>query len=1065
MASKDTAPSGGLAPLHTPVQTWKGVTTLKPSNPIKPKPPNTKGAGEKSKGSGGKANNTGGTKSNKANKAPVGVPNNLPPPATVDKEKKLQEIKMQLGIVRSVLSGDSVTILDIDESRKENAPKEILFTILSLKAPVVGRRSEMDGKMVTKEEPWAWQSREFLRKMIIGKPVIYRVEHHQEERHYGELWDCEENDIRLAIVLNGWAEVLPKPRTNKSGMDIDPPTSHLQLENIRDEAKNNHRGKWKDNAKEAYRKVTYHDVYRDENSNLNNDDLYQLYKSVKDKGPLKAVVEGVRNGTTYNLVLTDTFDYFTLTLSGVRSPALKPEQLPYSREAKYIAEHFLLNRDVIVTIDGLDKLSLYGTVILNGNNFALTLLTLGLASFVEWTSKENSNLSEKFREAEKKAQEDRLRIWSDYQPPIGPKNSKQHQNLTKETSIMGKVIEIINAGTITVRVAKPDANNATKTVDRIIPFSSIRLPRGPVKNPFQDVQFEDEKQRKIAEEALKRENIYAAEAKEFLRNLLIGQRVRCVFDYPRASRSSDDKPPGPVKHYWSVYLTKGQTEKNVALELVQQGYAWVVDHAADELRSADYKDLILAEKAAKAAFKNLHSPPNKIPRNFVNDLTPPPPPVDKENKSQVSQHDKQLKALLDKSRHFLVGFTTKDKIEAVVDYVFAGSRYKITLPYHHCVIMFSLCGTMVDKPEKKDVHPKPDISVFDRQYPLVEDERPIFGNMALHLARDTIFQRKVEITVKKLDSKGVFIGQLWIDGKTDFGLQLIEKGYAKLHKTSIRKFNFFQTYKNTEENARNERVGLWQYHDFEGEKIKMAERSEKRGSPAQEKRKIYPIAVTDVRSGNEFSFQRLNDDETSALESLSASLQNEKFSPITPNLHDIVAAQFTVDDLWYRAQIISDTKGAKEKLYEVRYLDYGNREVLSVNRIRELPLEYGFGLLKAQAKDAKLYYLKSPALDSEFGLDSMTALRDVLWDKVLYAEQARKDETKDGLLKYHLVVHEEKNDLNKLLIRKGHCKVEKNLTDPQDPYYLTLEDLQEEARSQRRGIWQYGDDPEDDFSD
>jgi len=344
--------------------------------------------------------------------------------------------------------------------------------------------------------------------------------------------------------------------------------------------------------------------------------------------------------------------------------------------------------------------------------------------------------------------------------------------------------------------------------------------------------------------------------------------------------------------------------------------------------------------------------------------------------------------------------------------------------------------------------------------------------MILHFVRDTVFQRKVELSVKKLDSYGVFIGQLYIDGK-DFGKQLIEKGYARLHKASVRKFNFFNAYKTAEENARAAKIGLWEHYDFEEEKRKKDEAAEGKRAGTPQERISYPVAVTDVRSGSEFSFQILNDDETSALESLSNSLQSEKFSshsPVTPKIHDIVTAQFTVDDLWYRAQILNELpKTSKDQLYEVRYLDYGNRETISANRIRELPKEY-ITLIKPQAKDARLYYLKAPALDSEFGLDSMTALRDLLWDKVLFAEQVRIDSVKLPGNKesplYQLIVHEERNDINKLLVRNGHCKVEKHSKkDQPDPYYSTMEDLQEEARSARRGIWQYGEDPDDDYSD
>jgi staphylococcal nuclease domain-containing protein 1 len=324
-----------------------------------------------------------------------------------------------------------------------------------------------------------------------------------------------------------------------------------------------------------------------------------------------------------------------------------------------------------------------------------------------------------------------------------------------------------------------------------------------------------------------------------------------------------------------------------------------------------------------------------------------------------------------------------------------------------------------------------------------------------------------------LDTYGAFIGQLFIEGK-DLGKQLIEKGYARIHAPSLKKLPIYNEYKIAEDTAREHKLGLWEFFDFEAEKQTLAQDLETRTSKPKPERDSYPIAVTDVRSGCEFSFQKLSNADTSSLESLSANLQSEQLAPHpNPKVHDIVAAQFTVDDLWYRAEIIGGApKGSKDQTFEVRYMDYGNRESLPVNRIRQLPDIY-LTLVEPQAKDAKLYYVRSPPLDSEFGRDSMAALRESLWEKVLYAEEMRTDKApgpkksdKEHISLYHLIVHEDNKDLNKTLIRNGNAKVEKmskKLQEKlQDPYYAALVELQKEAHSKRLGIWQYGDDPEDD---
>ena len=43
----------------------------------------------------------------------------------------------------------------------------------------------------------------------------------------------------------------------------------------------------------------------------------------------------------------------------------------------------------------------------------------------------------------------------------------------------------------------------------------------------------------------------------------------------------------------------------------------------------------------------------------------------------------------------------------------------------------------------------------------------------------------------------------------------------------------------------------------------------------------------------------------------------------------LCAAQYTVDDAWYRARV---TKGTGPDLYEVVFVDYGNGEVLPRSR-------------------------------------------------------------------------------------------------------------------------------------
>jgi len=238
--------------------------------------------------------------------------------------------------------------------------------------------------------------------------------------------------------------------------------------------------------------------------------------------------------------------------------------------------------------------------------------------------------------------------------------------------------------------------------------------------------------------------------------------------------------------------------------------------------------------------------------------------------------------------------------------------------------------------------------------------------------------------------------------------------------------------------------------------------------------------VTDVRSGSHFSYQVLNS-ETSSLEELSASLQGEmkhssKQPPYIPfDRNEIVAARFTTDDQWYRAQIINDnrTKGSDEEptQYEVRYLDYGNREYIEKERIRQLPQEY-HNLMKPQAFDAHLLWVKSPSVTSEYGRDAVEGFREIVSGRTLYAQEAYKEKLpskgKELQFLYHLLLtDEEKNNINKDLIAQGYARVEKFRRGADKRYddeglYSSFVEAEEYARTGRLNIWQYGDYPDSD---
>ncbi|KAJ4456226.1 putative ribonuclease TUDOR 1 [Paratrimastix pyriformis] len=81
-------------------------------------------------------------------------------------------------------------------------PPENQITLESLLAPM--RSTE------TTEEPYAWESRDFLRRICVGKQVRFQITRPgmQPGRDYGSVFLVEGNEnLALSYVAEGWCDV------------------------------------------------------------------------------------------------------------------------------------------------------------------------------------------------------------------------------------------------------------------------------------------------------------------------------------------------------------------------------------------------------------------------------------------------------------------------------------------------------------------------------------------------------------------------------------------------------------------------------------------------------------------------------------------------------------------------------------------------------------------------------------------------------------------------------------------------------------------------------------------
>nr|CAD7459292.1 unnamed protein product [Timema tahoe] len=206
------------------------------------------------------------------------------------------------GIVKQVLSGDSVIIRGVP---KGGPPPEKQINLSNITAPKLARRA-IGNSEETKDEPYAWEAREFLRKKIIGEDVLFTVEKPPNTtREYGVIYIGKDiataENLTETLISEGLVSV------RREGVRAGPELQRLiELE---DAAKSAGKGKWATSGAQEH--------IRDIKWSVDNP------RNFVDKcggKPIAAVIEHVRDGSTIRAFLTPDFYHITLMISGIRTP-------------------------------------------------------------------------------------------------------------------------------------------------------------------------------------------------------------------------------------------------------------------------------------------------------------------------------------------------------------------------------------------------------------------------------------------------------------------------------------------------------------------------------------------------------------------------------------------------------------------------------------------------------------------------------------------------------------------------------------------------------------------------
>ncbi|KAK4502957.1 hypothetical protein PRZ48_006384 [Zasmidium cellare] len=881
---------------------------------------------------------------------------------------------LQEGKVKSVLSGDTLIL-------QNKAKQERTISLAFINAP-----------RLQSDEPCSFESRDFIRKLTVGKVIRFSVLYSIPQkvggssREYGVVLLPDGKQLPDLIVQEGWAKL----RDDAERKAETPAAAELleRLAALEAHAKADEKGMWKPKALfvQNIREIPDPKAFAEE----------QKGRSIE------TVVERVLSGDRLicRLMISPTQHVQTTVLvAGLRAPttartnpsdgSTQPAE-SYGNEAQAFVEERLLQRGVQVRILGVSPNNLLvGEVRHPVGNIAEFLLKEGLARCVDHHSTWLGAEMGKLRQAERFAKEKQLGLFQS----VAPKRTGG----SEQEAVVSRVF---SADTIFIR------NKAGQ--EKRINLSSVRQPKptDPKQSP------------------------YGAEAKEFARKKLIGKHVKVTIDGKRPATEGYDE---------REMATVTQNGKNVALLLVENGYASVIRHRMDDTdRSPLYDELLAAEEAAQAEQKGMWSAkPPKVP-TYVD-----------------------YSESLEKAKRQLTLLSRQKKVPAVVDFVKSGSRFTVLVPRENAKLTFVLGGIRAPRSARGP-----------------QDTGEPFGQEAHDFAVKRCMQRDVEIDVDDCDKQGGFIGTLYVN-RESFAKLLVEKGLASVHAYSAEKSANGAELFAAEQKAKDMRRGLW--HDYDPSQ-EAAENGEDysysapangvNGNGEVKREKNYKdVSITYVDPSNARLKVQLGGSGKANLDSLMKEFASFHISPGNgqplaqpPKTGDIVSAKFTQDGVWYRARVRRNDRDAKTS--EVVYIDYGNSETQPWSALR--PLEsskFGTQRLKAQAVDAALSFLQFPT-SPEYLSESVNMLNDVCLDRSLIANIDYSD-SRDNLL-WVTLLDEKAPDLNQSInadvITEGLAMVPTKLRPFERSAMDVVNDLKKreaEAKAERRGMWEYGDLTED----
>ena len=897
---------------------------------------------------------------------------------------------MNKGLVKGVLTGDTI-IISGALSKDYSLPDEFNLTLTGVFAPKIGNSSKLE------EEPYSFESREFLRKLIIGKVVFYKIDYIHNDRKFGHI-KLDNKLINAEILKNGFAKIgfVPKVQENiyKSEM-------WALLKEAEKDAVDNRRGIYEQNEE----KEGNNRHVRKLKNLTDSEEAQKKLKEIIEKGEeIDIIVEHVFNVAIISVYipLLSCFSKVNMRFIQIPSNTKEPDLF---KIGKAKSERLCLSKDVKLKLYDIDENhNLIGDIFLlidkKIQNLSLYLLKNGFCKSFTGGSKNPKafNLTDinMARAAENEAKAKRAGLWKNENIPELKKIKKEYEeDLTEAKCIM------VNSGdSLTVL-------NKKKEEVRIF-LSNLKAPAM--------ARFGSDEQNKP----------WAFQSKEFIRKKLVGKILMCFLDYIHTinveNSPKKEETKRVMKFYTVYYHNEKEEQKCINVELIENGLANLTNYKIEEGNpSKEFDSMLKAEQEAKNQKVGLHS--SKVP--------------------PLCTYSDLIVAGKTKKKEFTNFLTGITHMNCVIDFCFSATKLKLRLDEKQVMIPFNILGV------KSFQNDKNNSSLFQKYFKKSHD-----------YVVDTILQRNAICDIIQSDKMGNYFGNLIINEKKNFGTLLIEEGYAVVSERNYNtaKNRYLDEMKIAEKKAMEAKVGLWADEGLakllKGEEDIDFNNTISKFEPID---KDIKIRITDEIDLDRFFCNFLPNKELEKIEDVLSNYDDgiEEGERLSPPIKQgtLCAARFPEDEKYYRAVIKRFNKEKNE--YQVEFIDYGNIEWVKLNDL--IKLDEKISSLPPQVMICGLAYLKYSKISMRKAVNKFSNFVD--FDNELNAKLCYSYKI-GGEKKYGLIVFKEGKDMKKTyhadLLKLGYAKLNRNKKLPD--YMKPLDPIEKDAEIKELGVW---DDNED----